>query len=273
MIAIRYVWHDCFAVYMRDATFVFDYWLGPDGTADVSRLLDSIDASIPLYVLVSHSHKDHYNPDIFAWASRFPRIRYVVSSDVWKRMRHIVSPTSVYKGPRPDPSTVTVLRPGEIFCDDTVRVAAFPSTDTGNSYIADCGGTRIFHAGDLNAWIWLDESSPQEVRKAMGDFHACLRDIRRYIETTPKPDSGADIDFCFFPVDSRIGRDYFTGAAEITIAFNTSRFFPMHFALGDADERRQRRADALRFDLYANRERGEYIPLANPWDLYMCCNQ
>lgn len=271
MIAIRYIWHDCFAVHLPAATFVFDYWLGPDGTTDSSRILDGIDASLPLYVLVSHSHKDHYNPEIFAWATRFPFVRYIVSSDVWKRMRHIVSPTSVYKGPRPDPDSVTVLRHGEVFDDGTARVAAFPSTDIGNSYIVDCAGIRLFHAGDLNAWIWLDESTAQEVRKAMGDFRACLRHIRQYIDTEKRPVSGADIDCCFFPVDSRIGRDYFTGAAEMTAAFNISRFFPMHFALGDIDERRERRADALRFDLYANRERGEYIALATPWDMYLDC--
>lgn len=277
MICIRYIWHDCFLVSLPSATLLFDYWR-ENGEENSARdrnpaFLDLIDPERPLYLFVSHGHKDHYNPVIFDWSERFREVRYVVSADVWKRMRHMVSPTSVYRGVRPDADRVTMLRPGDEFSDGTLRVRAFPSTDIGNSYVVECEGVRFFHAGDLNAWVWLDSSTDQEIRKAMGDYRACLRDLRQWLDAQPAASLGGDIDYCFFPVDSRLGRGYETGASLFVREFDVARFFPMHFALGDEEERRQRRADALRFELYANPERGEYIPLAGKGLLYCASNE
>ncbi len=262
MIKILYIWHDCFVVMTPAATIVFDYWLDAGGLKnDFPAFIDRIDPALPLVVVVSHSHKDHYNPSIFGWAKRFDNIHFVVSTDIWKRMRHIVSPTSVYTGPKVDAGRVTVLRRNESAEIAGVRVAAFPSTDVGNSYIVESAGRRIFHAGDLNCWAWRDDSTEQEIRKAEGDFRACLRDIAAYL-------SGRPIDYCFFPVDSRIGTGYASGAAEFVRSFDVRHFFPMHFELGDATERAGRRADAADTSLYANPERGEYIPLTQPGAVY-----
>lgn len=262
MIKISYVWHDCFVVETDVANIVFDYWLDSAGSSsDMPAEVARLDRSKPLYVLVSHGHKDHYNPAIFSWASQFESVRYVVSADVFRRMRHIVSATSVYSGPKVSADIVATLRHGESASFGGVTVMAFPSTDIGNSYMLDVCGVRIFHAGDLNAWIWKDESTEQEIRKAMGDYMACLRDIGQAC--------GERIDYAFFPVDSRIGTDYFTGAREFVRRFDVGHFFPMHFALGDAGERQRRRADALDFGLYASDARGEYVPLAIPGSLYI----
>jgi len=272
MESVTYIWHDCFVVSTVSAVLVFDYWLDADGNANVMPgFLETIGRDKPLYVFVSHGHKDHFNPDIFAWAGGGRDIHYIVSRDVMKRIRHVVSGTSVYSGPKVSPSQVTRLLPGEEFVDDRIRAAAFPSTDIGNSYMVECAGLRIFHAGDLNAWIWKDESTGQELRKALGDYRACLRDISEWLKSNPCA-SGEDvmrIDYCFFPVDSRIGTDYFTGASIFVREFDVRRFFPMHFALGDAGERRLRRSDAIDFSLYANTDRGEYIPLALPGSTYV----
>ncbi len=265
MQSVTYIWHDCFVVSLPSATLIFDYWLDTDGVRRQNPgFLSSLNRDKPLYIFVSHGHKDHFNPDIFAWAGSFANIRYIVSRDVMKRIKHVVSESSVYSGPKVSPSKVTQLRPGEEFYDGCIVVAACPSTDTGNSYAVECDGLRLFHAGDLNAWIWKDESSDSEIRKALGDYRACLRDIGGWLSRR----DGHRFDYCFFPVDSRIGTDYFTGASIFVREFDVARFFPMHFALGDDDERRQRRTDALSFNLYANPARGEYIPLAIPGTSY-----
>ena len=221
---------------------------------------------------MSHGHKDHYNPEIFGWAEHFADARFIVSNDVWKRCRHIASPTSVYHGPRVDPERLVRLLPGERFSQGDISISAFPSTDIGNSYMVIAGGKRIFHAGDLNAWIWLEESSEQEIRKAMGDYRACLRSVAESFAgdsgEVPPPEKRC-IDFAFFPVDSRLGKDYFTGARIFVREFNVAHFFPMHFGLGDEAEQRQRCDDALKFSLYANPDRGEYIPLASPFATFL----
>lgn len=270
MVEIKYVWHDCFVAVTDSCSMVFDYWHDvpcggcDDGGRDLPVALSGIDRSKPLYVFVSHSHKDHYNPEVFAWADKFDEVRYIVSNDVYRRMRHIVSATSVYNGPRVDAGRVTRMLNGDVFDDGRVKVFAFPSTDVGNSYAVSVEGRMFFHAGDLNAWIWKDESDEAEVKKALGDYRACLRKIK---------EAGLGVfDYVFFPVDSRIGTDYFTGAAMFVREFDVRRFFPMHFALGDDEERCRRRRDALRFGLYLNPERGEYISLADPGACYVDCS-
>lgn len=264
---VTYIWHDCFVVGTPGVTMVFDYWLDADGERRREPgFLKRIPQDRPLIVFVSHSHKDHFNSDIFAWASLHQDVRYVVSSDVMRRIRHVVSPTSVYAGPKVDAARVVRLAHGESTCIDGVRVSAYRTTDTGNAYMINIGDVRIFHAGDLNEWAWRDESEPDEVRKAVGDFRACLRDIRESLRS--ESDAGGagetSIDLCFFPVDSRIGSGYAEGARKFVREFDVARFFPMHFALGDSAERAVRLADALRFFNYANMRRGEYIPLALP---------
>lgn len=274
MTEVIYIHHDGFVVRLPDATLVFDYWRGDRGDAATGRALSDISTGVPLppgvtissplYVFISHFHKDHYDPCVFEWAERLDEVYYIVSKDVMQRMRHILSASSIYNGPRPKPSRIICLRPGDVFNDGRVTVRAFPSTDLGNSYAVRLGDTAIFHAGDLNAWIWKDESTEQEVAKSLGDFRACLRDIENAGFTK--------FDMAFFPVDSRIGTDYFTGAKEFVHTFDVRRFFPMHFGLGDSNERAMRRADALRFDLYMNRSRGEYIGLTAPGDRYAVAN-
>lgn len=258
MVKITYIWHDCFVVETPVASLVFDYWLDSDGEQrEVPAFISALPASRPLYVFVSHGHKDHFNPAVFAWYGMFDSVRYVVSRDVMKRIRHVVSESSVYSGPKVPADAVIALRPGEVWRDSVLEVRAFPSTDIGDSFWIDCGDMTLFHAGDLNAWVWRDESTEAEIAKALGDYKACLRDIDESV-------GSRRIDYCFFPVDSRIGTGYAEGAAMFVRRFDVLNFFPMHFALGDAVERECRRGDALRFDLYANPVRGRYVPLAVP---------
>lgn len=265
---VTYIWHDCFVVEAPSAALVFDYWRDVDGSApEVPGFLGSVRKDKPLYVFVSHFHKDHYNPDIFSWPGMGFDVRYFVSVDVWKRMRHIVSPTSVYAGRKVDPERVVVLRPGASYTDLRVCVRAFPSTDVGNSWLVEIEGRRIFHAGDLNAWIWRDESPEAEVQAGMDAFQACLVPLANALKVK-EADSGPGlpIDYCFFPVDSRIGSSYYEGARYFLNKFDVRNFFAMHFALGDERERASRCADAMRTELYANTSRGAVHKLSTPGD-------
>lgn len=268
---ITYIWHDCFVVETESVNLVFDYWLDKDGTrSDRPAFLNGLDCNRPLYVFVSHFHKDHYNPAIFSWASRFEKIHYIVSIDVWKRMKFLTSATSVYKGPRVDTRLVSVLKPGDCLGTGDLKIFAFPSTDIGNAYLAEVQGTRFFHAGDLNAWVWRDESTPEEIKKSLDDYHRCLDKIEFWLDSHPHHDnSEIDFDYCFFPVDSRIGSGYWEGASIFVRSFFVARFFPMHFALGDDRERKQHIDDALRLELYANLTRGEYISLVGSGAKYI----
>lgn len=267
---ILYVWHDCFVLIYDDCALVFDYWKDPvpgaDGEAQSFRparerpaFLNMLNPQLPLYVFISHFHKDHFNPAVYDWADTFTHVQYVVSSDVMKRSRHIASPTSVYAGVKIDAGQICCLHPGESRSFKCLEVTACPSTDAGNSYLVRCGEDTIFHAGDMNAWVFRESMTQRQINKCLGDFRACLRAIKDLL----RPDEC--IDYCFYPVDSRIGSGYMEGAREFLNTLCVKHFFPMHFGF---DDWRLLRRDALRFDLYANQNREICVPLAKPYQHY-----
>lgn len=265
MIQLTYIWHDGFLLETDSCDIVFDFWKDPM-SADQGdpEFLSRADRDKPLYVLVSHHHKDHFSRSIFQWASHRRNIHYVVSKDVYRHSRHVFSPDSLYSGQKIPPGKFSVLKEGDVFNDEIISVRAFGSTDTGNSYFIETCGLKIFHAGDLNAWVWKDESTQEEVDEALRAYTNILDSIGTITD---------GFDLAMFPVDSRIGRDYWEGASIFVRRFKIGRFFPMHFELGEnEDERTKRRLDASDFKLYANPERGEYIALQQPYARYFTGN-
>lgn len=256
---LSYIWHDCFWLQTKSANVVFDFWkdpLAPSGA--IPDFIKNADKGKALYVLVSHHHKDHYSKRIFEWQKLFADIHYILSEDTARHARHIINPESLYSGPRPE--NVTIIKPGECYHDENITINAFASTDIGNSYAIELDGKSFFHAGDLNAWIWKDESTDEEVEKSISDFVEILSDIA---------DRYPAIDYAMFPVDSRIGRDYFTGASLFVRKINVRHFFPMHFGLGENPRQQLRfQLDAAKVDLYRNRAYGEYICLQTPYSQF-----
>lgn len=259
MIKTIYIYHDCFVVKSGKAVLIFDFWKDPYQHGPLPNPLIEVNPDMPVYVFVSHAHKDHYNPAIFGWAKHFTNIRYIVSKDVRKRITHIITPGGSYKGDRVDPSIVIAMSDCDSYEDEIIKVRSFPSTDIGNSYAVTLESRTLFHAGDLNAWIWKDESTEEEVREALERFNAILDMIAA---------SFSGFDICFFPVDSRIGTDYFTGARMILERFRIGNFFPMHYELGEdpASIARLHR-DAAAFDRYASPSCHHYI-ISAPYSAY-----
>ncbi|MDE5870904.1 MAG: MBL fold metallo-hydrolase [Muribaculaceae bacterium] len=254
-----YIYHDCFVVKTTEAVLVFDFWKDPYQKGPLPNPLMNVERDMPVYVFVSHGHKDHYNPAIFGWAKLFPNIRYIVSKDVSKRIKHIISPGSSYKGDKVEPSRVIALSDHDHYKDEKISVNTFPSTDVGNSYGVTIAGRTLFHAGDLNAWIWKDESTEEEVKEALDSFNAIVDMISASYE---------GFDLCFFPVDSRIGTNYFTGARIFLERFKIENFFPMHFELGDDPAAiASLHRDAAAFDRYASHTCHHYI-MSAPYSAY-----
>lgn len=221
---LRYIHHDCFVIETRRTILIFDFWKAPR-FPDFPFCFTEAPEGEPqrsIYVFVSHHHKDHFRREIFEWAQRRPDIRFIISRDVEKYVRYMLREGGTYRGFRPERSQVTVMREGESFEDENLKVEAFGSTDIGNSYMVTVDGKRIFHAGDLNAWVWKDESTPAEIEAALRDFNAVLAPIEaRY----------SSIDLAMFPEDPRLGRDYDEGARIFRSRFDIGWFVPMHYEL------------------------------------------
>ena len=245
MIRLNYIFHDCFFLETDSLGVVFDFWKDPRSDDEESPLfLKDFPESKPLYVLVSHFHKDHLNKCVFGWRKHHPNIHYIVSKDVRRHVRYLLDADSSYAGERVPEEAISVVSKGDVFEDSLLEVRAFGSTDIGNSYalIIKEGGLKVFHAGDLNCWTWRDESTEEEILRAEKGFLTELQPILQFTD---------NFDIAMFPVDSRIGTGYEEGAKIFLDKFSVKRFFPMHFTLGDTEEERARLLkDAVDFDRY-----------------------
>lgn len=190
-IQINYLYHSGFTVETDHYFFVFDYY---QGSVQLSPK--------KIIVFSSHSHSDHFNPEIFKWQQKRPDIQYILSSD-------IDVPENI--------SNIRSLSPGEVIQEDDLTIKAYNSTDIGISFFVQCDGLRIFHSGDLNWWYWID--TPEEMAKAEKDFKDEIEKIKK-----------EQIDIAFFPVDPRLGKNYSAGAEYFIQEIKPQYLIPMHFS-------------------------------------------
>lgn len=253
---LKYIYHDCFLLETQNAVMIFDYWKDPlaGSQKDFPPLLDEINTEKHVYVIVSHHHKDHFTRRIFLWSQRIPNIKFIISRDVYKAVEYMLKPGGVYKGFSPDPERVVVMSPGDVFEDKICRIQAFASTDIGNSYVIKNSGLSFCHAGDLNAWLWINESTQKEIDIARVQYTDIIDEISSIF---PK------INLVMFPVDSRLGPEYWWGAKYLVHKIKVDTFVPMHFELvTEPEDKEIRKKDAGAFLEYANINYGEYVQLA-----------
>lgn len=205
MIKLTYIFHSCFMLETEQCVLIFDYWKdSPDG--DVKKMLEHTGKRV--YFMASHFHEDHFNPEIIAMNVQNGDKRIILSRDIIRRHRAKETDADV------------VMRKGDVYNDEYIKIKAFGSTDAGVSFMLETDGKKIFHAGDLNNWHWEDESTPQEVKKMEGDFKAVLRDIKAEYPT---------VNLAMFPVDPRLGTDFARGACQWLQTIKTTYLAPMHF--------------------------------------------
>lgn len=193
-IGITYLYHSGFCIETVNCLFIFDFNQGYVNLPNKKT-----------YVFCTHNHADHYNPKIFEWRKKRPDIQYILSYDL---------------GGDPDippeKDNITFVAPYEEQQIDDIKVKAYSSTDEGVAFIVQCDGINIFHAGDLNWWYWADDT-PEETKKAEIGFKAEMAKIK-----------GARIDIAFFPVDPRLGPNYYLGAELFINEIKPRYFIPMH---------------------------------------------
>jgi L-ascorbate metabolism protein UlaG (beta-lactamase superfamily) len=206
-VRINYLYNSGFLVETEGHYLIFDYYKDEvDGgeksiSSGVINIKDlKVDKDI--FVFVSHSHGDHYNPIILGWKNIRPDINYIFSSDIQMKLR--------------DERFHSISAYDALEIKD-IKIRAFGSTDMGVSFLVLVDKISIFHAGDLNWWHWYDE--PEENNREMEIlFKAEIEKIR--------PNK---IDIAFFPVDLRLKEYYYLGAEYFLEAINPYVLVPMHF--------------------------------------------
>ena len=114
---VEYIHHSGCTVETEDYFLVFDYYKGDINLKNKNTIVFS-----------SHSHKDHFNPEIFKWQEEQQDIKYVLSSDI-----------EVEPGPN-----IYIMNPYESLQLDGVNIKSFASTDLGLSFLVEVEGKSIF---------------------------------------------------------------------------------------------------------------------------------
>ena len=159
----------------------------------------------PLYVFASHSHGDHFSPAIFQLAQEGKEVHYLLSDDI--------SPRQV---PEELKDQVTFVAPRSFYEVGELKVATLRSTDLGVAFLVQCQGKRIYHAGDLNCWVW--DGAPRFQNDQMEAQY------QKELELL----ADKDIDVAFVPLDPRQETDFDLGMKYFFQAGGAEYVFPMH---------------------------------------------
>ena len=206
---VTYIDHSGFFLEMQEVCFLFDYYRGE---------IPEVKGGKPLAVFVSHKHGDHYNADIFELVRKYPDVRFVLSKDI-RPKRKIQE--YMEKGIDLESRIVTaakntafdmVLSNGKKLEIETLR-----STDEGVAYILTCEGKTIYHAGDLNLWVWEGESK-QYNNNMRADYYRELEKLKN-----------RKIDVAFVPLDPRLASHAMEGLESFMEYTYSNYVFPMHF--------------------------------------------
>lgn len=196
---VWYIHHSCFLVETDCFYYLFDYMKG---------ILPEMDAEKPIFVLSSHSHSDHYNAEVFSLLSNagMRHIRAILSEDI----------------KAPEKTDFLHVSPGrEYDLGAQLRLTAFQSTDLGVAFLIEDQGTLVYHAGDLNDWVWEGESASYNEKMTA--------DYRRQIDLLSEKLNQRTIDAAFVVLDPRQEKDYDRGLCYFLEHISAKQVYPMHY--------------------------------------------
>ena len=195
---ITYINHSGFLVETDQCYYLFDYYKGS---------LPPLKTEKPILVFASHSHGDHYNREIFSLLKNVG-------------MQHITAVLAKDISPKKYPDDVEVQKVTfhekyELPCHTTLETLL--STDAGVAFLIHCPEGTIYHAGDLNDWVW--EGEPERNNRQMTGSYRHEIDLLKNVK----------IDVAFIPLDPRQGKDYANGMLYFLKKIDVKKVFPMHY--------------------------------------------
>lgn len=208
---VTYIHHSGFFVELPWVSLLFDYYTGE---------LPETDREKPLIVFASHRHGDHFSESVFPLTEGFRDVTCVLSDDIWeRRVPQARRDRTVFLGSGREKELKVM---GRDKTEHTVRIRTFRSTDEGVAFLADCEGTVIYHAGDLNNWTWNGESKAWNGTMA-ANYHKELERIRSVLD-----EWGKKIHAAFVPLDGRLEDKFFLGLDQFMKQVGAEHVFPMH---------------------------------------------
>lgn len=189
-----YINHSGFLVETESFYYIFDYYKG---------VLPVLDKSKKVIVFSSHTHADHYNPEIFGMLSDM-QVQAVLSKDI--------SPKKY-----PDGIEITKAYANKTYYIDNIRIDTLLSTDAGVAFVVYDPEGIIYHAGDLNDWTW--EGEPEQWNRQMrGNYR---HEIDKLKNVQP--------DIAFVVLDPRQENNYANGLIYFIENVKAKQIYPMHY--------------------------------------------
>lgn len=280
---VTYIYHSGFLVETDSADFLFDYWQGQlperilkrSSGADRTRSSGNGKAAPyspdaprlsarPLYVFVSHSHGDHYNPKIFDLNADAYILAYEMKPQINDEVRRqhdvfflkphhgmqILQETpevpeiSSASGEADEKKRIQILS-GRTFADfkelrlsagnighddleqieqEYISVYALASNDLGVAFAVSAPEGDIYHAGDLNNWWWDGDAEDISME------HLYEKELHRI--------AGTHFEASIIPYDLRLKEPGF-GIRDFLKYCSTDAIYPMHV---NADREKARAA-------------------------------
>lgn len=196
---VTYIHHSCFLVETDSYYYLFDYATGE---------LPEMDVTKPIFVLSSHGHADHYNPEIFSLLTDLgmQHIRAILSDD-------IKVPINIH--------ALQVSPDKEYILGSEQWLATYRSTDLGVAFLIGDRGQLIYHAGDLNDWVWEEESDSYNEEMTIN--------YRKQIDLLSEKLNKQDVDVAFVVLDPRQEKDYDRGLCYFLEKISAKDVYPMHY--------------------------------------------
>lgn len=199
---VTFIMHSSFLVELEHCALLFDYYEGD---------MPMIDLEKPLYVFASHSHGDHFSHHIFALAMEYQNIHYILSDDIPENMI-----PDDRKGRKSVKDLTLFVSPHNRYTLDGLTIETLESTDMGVAYLITCEGKSLYHAGDLNCWVWEGGSIFQNEQ------------MKELYQKELQLLSGRHLDAAFVPLDPRQEREFGLGMLGFLAAAEADSVFPMH---------------------------------------------
>lgn len=201
---ITYIEHSGFLMEWETCYWLFDYYKGT---------IPELDKNKNIFVFASHKHEDHFNPVIFKLSEKYPDTRYILSSDIKLTPRKIEM-----LGITDDIlEHIVFVKPYHEYSMSEIDFRTLKSTDCGVAFLIHYQGKTIYHAGDLNLWIWKEETKQynNNMNARFCKEMEALKDV--------------SIDIAFVPLDPRLEENYYLGMESLINTAKIKYVFPMHF--------------------------------------------
>lgn len=197
---VTYIYHSGFLVETKACYYLFDYY---------RKELPKLHPEKPILVFASHFHQDHYNKKVFELLEQqgMKNIHAILSKDIARRNYPDAKGVEI--------TCVTFHQRYELPCG--TELETLHSTDSGVAFLVTCPEGVIYHAGDLNDWVWQGEPE-QDNRQMTGSYRHEIKML-----------AGRTIDVAFLPLDPRQEEYYAEGMRYFLENVDVKAVYPMHY--------------------------------------------